>query len=264
MPILRGRAFRESDNQSNKRVAIVNQTMADRFWPNQDPIGKLFHTQTSESPAIEVVGVVKNGKYRALFEGPLPFVYVPFEQSFDPLHIMHIRSSVPPDSLSVRLRQEIRSLDPNMPVSDVQALARSLNSVAGFLLFRVAGVQAAALGVLGLFLAMIGVYGVVSYGAAQRTREIGIRMALGATPTNILKMILGYGTWMVFVGIIVGFAGALAVTRFLARFLLFVSANDPFTFVAVTLGLTAVALLACYLPARHAMRIAPYEALRNE
>jgi predicted permease len=264
LPILRGRAFRESDNQSSKRVAIVNQAMAERFWPNQDPIGKVFHIQTADSPSMEVIGVAKNGKYRALFEGQLPYVYAPFEQNFDTLHVLHIRFAGPPESQSVRLRQEIRSLDPNMPVSDVQSLARSLNGVAGFALFRIAGVQAAALGMLGLFLAVIGVYGVVSYGAAQRTREIGIRMALGATPNGILRMILGYGTWMVLSGIIVGLTGAVVVTRFFARFLLFVSPTDSFTFVAVTLGLTAVALLACYLPARHAMRIEPSEALRNE
>jgi hypothetical protein len=158
----------------------------------------------------------------------------------------------------------IQSLEPNMPVADLQTMRRSLRGAHGFLIFRVGAAQAGALGVLGLMLAIVGVYGVVSYGAAQRTREIGIRMALGATPQGILQMILRRGAWMVVSGIIAGLAGAAALTRLLARFLLLVSPTDPLTFVVVTFLLGLVALWACYVPARRAMRVEPIEALRHE
>jgi putative ABC transport system permease protein len=177
---------------------------------------------------------------------------------------LQLRSSVPPETLGVRLRQAIQALDPEMPIGDLQTMTRSLGGAHGFLIFRVGAMQAGALGILGLVIAVVGIYGVVSYGAAQRTREIGIRMALGATPKDILGIILGHGVWLVIAGIAVGLAGAAALTRLLARFLLLVSPSDPFTFVTVTLLLAAVALWACYIPARRATRVAPVEALRHE
>jgi putative ABC transport system permease protein len=238
--------------------------MAQRLWPGQDPIGKRFRPREPDAPVTEVVGVAKDSKYLALFEGPLPYLYLPSDQNFGPFRVLQIRSSVAPEILSVRLRQEINALDPNMPVGDLQTMKRSLGGAHGFLIFRVGALQAGALGILGLMLAIVGVYGVVSYGAAQRTREIGIRMALGATPQGILGMILKHGAWMVVSGIIAGLIGAAALTRLLARFLLLVSATDPLTFVAVTVLLGLVALCACYLPARRAMRVQPLEALRHE
>jgi predicted permease len=264
IPILRGRAFRESDSETAPFVAIVNQTMANRFWPNEDPIGKRFHTRVPESPLTEVVGVAKDGKYLALFEGSLPYFYVPSDQSFGPFRTLQIRSSVPPEILSVRLRQTVLALDRDMPVGDLQTMARSLGGAHGFLIFRVGAMQAGALGILGLVLAVVGVYGVVSYGAAQRTREIGIRMALGATPRDILRIILRQGVWLILSGLAVGLAGAAALTRLLARFLLLVSPSDPFTFAVVTLLLAVVALWACYIPARRATRVEPLIALRHE
>jgi predicted permease len=264
IPIVRGRAFRESDSETAPLVAIVNQTMASRFWPGQDPIGKRFHVRTPDAPLTEVVGVAKDSKYLALFEGPLPYFYVPSDQSFGPMRVLQIRSSVPSEMLGTRLRQEIEAVDPNVPVVDLQTMSRSLGGAFGFLMFRVGAIQAGLLGMLGLALAVIGVYGVVSYGAAQRTREIGIRMALGATPQAILGIILRHGVWMVLAGIVVGLAGAAALTRLLARFLLLVSPTDPFTFLVVTFTLGLVALAACYIPARRAMRVEPVEALRHE
>jgi predicted permease len=264
IPIVRGRAFRQSDNESAPLVAIVNETMAERYWPNQDPIGKRFRTRAADAPPTEVVGVAKDSKYLAVFEGSLPYLYVPSAQNFGPFRVLQIRTSVAPETLSVRLRQEIQALDPNVPVSDLQTMRRSLGGAHGFLIFRVGAMQAGILGFLGLVLAIVGVYGVVSYGAAQRTREIGIRMALGATPRNVLRMILSHGVWMVVSGLIVGLAGAAALTRLLKQFLLLVSPTDPLTFVVVTLLLGVVALWACFLPARRAMRVEPIEALRHE
>ena len=264
IPIVRGRTFRESDKEGAPLVAIVNETMVRRFWPNEDPIGKHFRMRTSDAPAVEVVGVARDSKYLAVFEGALPYLYVPSDQSFGPHRVLQLRSSVAPDTLSARLRQEIQALDPNMPVSDLQTMRRSLSGAHGFLIFRVGAMQAGALGILGLVLAVVGVYGVVSYGAAQRTREIGIRMALGATPQGILRMIMSQGVWMVAFGIIAGLAGAALLTRLLAQFLLLVSPTDPWTFFVVTVLLALVALWACYLPARRAMRVEPIEALRHE
>jgi predicted permease len=264
IPILRGRAFRESDTETAPLVAIVNQTLAERLWPNQDPVGKHFHARTSDSPLVEVIGVAKDGKYLALFEGSLPYVYIPMEQNFVAFRTLQLRTAVPPQSLSLRLRQEIEALAPDVPVGDLQTMQRSLGGAHGFLLFRIGAVQAGALGILGLVLAVVGVYGVVSYGAAQRTREIGIRMALGATPQAVLSIILRQGLSMVVAGLILGVAGGVALTPLLSRFLLLVSPSDPWTFFVVTLVLGVVAVVACYIPARRATAIQPVEALRHE
>jgi putative ABC transport system permease protein len=200
----------------------------------------------------------------ALFESPLPYVYIPSDQDFGPLRTLQIRTAVPPEILINRLRETIRELDPEMPIGDLQTMNRSLGGVQGFLVFRVGALQASLLGILGLTLAVVGVYGVVSYGVVQRTREIGIRMALGALPRDILRSTLGRGFVLVLSGLVVGLAAALAMTRLLNRFLLFVSATDPLTFVLVTLLLSIAALWACYLPARRAVRIEPVVALRHE
>ncbi len=264
IPILRGRPFRESDDLGAPLVAIVNQTMAQRLWPNQDPIGKRFRARTPGAPFTEVVGVARNGKYLALFEGSLPYFYLPSAQNFGPWRTLQLRTSVRPETLAARLRDEIRSMDPNIPVADLQTMMRSLEGAQGFLLFRIGATQATALGLLGLLISVVGIYGVVSYGAAQRTREIGIRMALGATPENILRKILRTGALLVVAGIAVGLLGAALLTRLLAQFLLLVSPADPVTFVLVTGLLAFVALWACYIPARRATRIEPVTALRHE
>jgi predicted permease len=264
IPILHGRPLQESDNETAPMVAVINQTMANRFWPNENPIGKRFHTRTPDSPPTEVVGVARDGKYLALFEGSLPYFYVPQLQNFGSLRTLQIRTTVPPETLSVRVVQAVQELDTNIPVADLQTMNRALGGAHGFLLFRVGALQAGALGILGLFIAVVGIYGVVSYGAVQRTREIGIRMALGARPQDVMRIILGHGVWLVLGGIAAGLAGSIALTRLLGRFLLFVSPSDPLTFVAVTVLLSTVALWACYVPARRATRVAPVIALRHE
>jgi putative ABC transport system permease protein len=163
------------------------------------------------------------------------------------------------------LVRTIQSIEPDMPVADVQTMLESIEGgPGGFLLFRLGAIQAGTMGALGLVLAVIGVYGVVSYGATQRTREIGIRMALGAHPRDILRMILRQGVWMIAGGVLVGIAGAAAITRIASRFLVMIRSEDPLTFVAVTAALAAVALLACWIPARRAMKVDPMVALRHE
>jgi putative ABC transport system permease protein len=261
---VRGRTFRESDKDGASRVVIINQTMAERYWPNEDPIGKRFHPHSPDTPLAEVIGLTKDSKYLALFEKPLPYMYIPSDQDFGPLRTLQIRTTVLPETLMNRLRETVRELDPDMPIGDLQTMNRSLNGAQGFLIFRIGAMQAGLLGLLGLALAVVGVYGVVSYGAAQRTREIGIRMALGAMPRDIFRIILGQGVWLIVSGVVLGLAGAAAMTRLLNRFLLLVSATDPLTFITVTLLLTSAALWACYLPARRATRVEPVVALRHE
>ena len=261
--MLRGRVFRDSDSETAPLVAIVNQTMAKRYWPNQDPIGKRFRMQSLDAPLVEVVGVAHDSKYLFVVEGSLPYFYVPFTQLFSSMRVLHIRSLVDPQTLSNRLQQEVRALDPAMPVS-VQTMAAAVDGAQGFFLLRVGVMQAGGMGILGLLLAAVGVYGVMSYGAAQRTREIGIRMALGATPRAVLGMILNQGVWMIVAGVILGLMGAAAVTQVLTRFLFSVSLADPLVFFLAAALLGVIALWACYLPARRAMRVEPMAALRHE
>jgi len=264
IPILRGRPFTERDNDTAPGVAIVNQTMANRLWPGQDPIGKRFHTLTPESPLLEVVGIVRDSKYLAVFEGPLPYFYAPSEQHPGFLRVLQVRSSMPAESLLRVVEREIRALDPEMPTTEIQTMRQALGTAGGFMLFRVGAMQAGAMGGLGLVLAVIGVYGVVSYGASQRTREIGIRMALGARPRDVLFMILRQGVMLVAAGVATGLVAAAALTRAMARFVPLTNTTDIGTFVAVTGVLGFIALWACYLPAHSAMRVDPIAALRHE
>lgn len=264
MPILEGRAFTDADTGGSRRVVIVNQAMAKRFWPGEDPIGKRLRLRSENEEPWEVVGVARDSKYIAVFESQQPYFYLPMDQAFVSLHNLQVRSQVPPETLAVQVRGIIQQLDPDIAVADLQSMRRSLSGVGGFLIFRLGAAQGAAMGLLGLLLSVIGVYGVVSYGAAQRTREIGIRMALGAEPGDVLSLVLRQGVGLVFGGVLVGLAGAIALTRVLRQFLLLASATDPLTFFAVTLLLMAIALAACYIPARRATLVAPTVALRYE
>jgi predicted permease len=265
VPLLRGRAFTESDNERTPLVAVVNQTMASRFWPNQDPIGKRFSMGGGNGRFVEVVGVVQNGKYSVLLLAePAPYFYLPLAQNFTSLRTLQIRSSVPPESLVASVRQEIRSMAPDLPIIDVRTMEESLGGTNGFFMFRMGASLAGAMGLLGLVLAVVGVYGVVSYTAAQRTHEIGVRLALGAERRNILGLIFRRGMVLVIAGVVSGLIAALALTHLMARLFVGVSATDPLTYTGVTLLLAVIALWACYLPARRAMRLDPTEALRYE
>ncbi len=264
IPIVRGRSFTENDTESSPHVMVINQTMAARLWPNQDPIGRRVRMSTPDSPLWEVVGVARDGKYLAVFESPLPYLYVPLAQQDSYMRVLQVRSAAPPDSLKLRLEHEIQALDPDMPFADLETMRQGMNGPAGFLLFRIGAVQGAGMGILGLVLAVIGVYGVVSYGASQRTREIGIRMALGAHPRDILRMILHQGVVLVSLGVAAGLGTAALLSRVTGRVLMLVSATDPLTFGGVTLLLAGIALWACWIPARRAMKVDPMVALRHE
>jgi putative ABC transport system permease protein len=264
IPVHQGRTFADADDEKAPNVAIVNQTMAKKFWPDQNPLGKRFSTKKASGTFIEIVGVVQDGKYKGVVEDPQPHFYLPLSQSYMPLRTIHIRSSVSPEALSTQIQSQVRALDPSLAISELQTLDQALQGLNGFLFFRLGAQLTGAMGLLGLVLAVVGVYSVASYAAAQRTQEIGIRMAIGATPGDILKMVLRQGVGIVAIGLIVGLAAAFAGTRLLADLFYGVKPSDPVTYAAVATLLLAVALLACWIPARRATRVSPTVALRFE
>ena len=264
IPIVAGRAFTPQDDDSSARVVIVNETVARRLWPGQDPIGRKLIAPRFEGRVWEVVGVARDSKYLAAFEKPLPHLYFSIRQSGSYMRVIYVRSAAAPETLAPLLERELQALDPEVPVADVKTMSQIVEGGMGFLIFRVGTLQAGAMGVLGLLLTVVGVYGVVSYSASQRTRELGIRMALGAEPAIVRLLVLRQGAVLVVAGIGCGLLIAAAATRALARFFFFVGVNDTATFAVVTSLLAAIALVACYLPARRAMRVDPMIALRHE
>jgi predicted permease len=266
IPLLRGRAFDEDDEQQHvttRRLAIVNETMAQRIWPGQDPIGKRLRIYSPTDPLLEIVGVVRDSKYVLVFEAPRPFIYVPMARDMT-MRTIHVRAKGDPAALLPRLEREIAAMAPDLPLADLRTVPQSLSGIFGYLVFRVGAIQAAGMGMIGLTLAIVGVYGVVSFGANLRIREIGIRMALGAAPRDVLQLILGQGVWLVAIGLAAGLAAATAMSRVLARILPLVNATDWVTFIVIALTLGILALCACYLPARRATKVPPMTALRHE
>ena len=264
IPLLRGRNFTEADSETAPLVGIVNETMAKKYWPGEDPIGKRFSIKSQTGPFIEVVGLAKDGKYRAVTEDPTPYFFIPVAQKYTSFRAVHIRTSGPPELLAVPVQQAIHEMAPKVSVFDVHSMTQALEGGNGFFVFRFGAQITTALGLLGLALAIVGVYGVVSYTAAQRTHEIGIRMALGAERRDILTLVLREGLGVVGIGILLGLVAAVAGTRALASLFVGTSPTDLFTFVSVAGLLTAVALLACWIPAHRATRVDPLVALRYE
>ena len=199
-----------------------------------------------------------------MVEDPQAHFFLPLNESYMPLRTFHIRTSVPPESLSMQVQSQIRELAPNLSISEMQTMDQALQGLNGFLFFRLGAQFTATMGLLGLILAVVGVYSVASYAATQRTHEIGIRMAIGATPRNILRMVLRQGLGVVGLGMLIGLAAAFAGTRLLADLFYGVTPSDPVTYAAVATLLLAVALLACWIPARRATRVSPLVALRFE
>jgi len=262
--VLLGRAFTDADSETSPRVAIVNETMAKHFWPGEDPIGKRFSMTSDAGPFIEIVGVARDGKYRVLAEDPQPYFYVPLTQHFSKQRTLQIRSSLPPEVLAPIVQHEIQALNTNDLIEEIQTMKESLGGTLGYFIYRLGASLAAAMGLLGLLLAVVGVYGVVSYAATQRTQELGVRMALGASPRQILALLLKQGARLVVAGLLFGLAGAWALTRAMTHMLVGVSPSDPLTYVSVAALLSFITLLACWIPARRAMRVDPMVALRYE
>ena len=264
MKMVRGREFTAADNEKSTLVAIVNETMAKKLWPNEDAIGKRFSVKSQSGPFVEIVGIAKNGRYRNPDEDPIPFFFLPLEQNYLPFRAIQLKTSVPPEQLARGAQDVFAQLAPGLPVIDVQSMEQSLQGGNGFFIYRFGAQIAAVMGILGLILAIVGVYGVVSYAAAQRVREIGIRIALGAERGAIARLVLGQGLLLVGIGIACGLAAAFAGTRVIKDMFVGISATDPMTFVSVVGILTAVALIACWIPARRAMKVDPMIALRYE
>jgi predicted permease len=261
---VRGRGFTDADDKNAPYVAVVNQAMAKRFWPHEDPIGRQFYMEGDKKHTIHVVGVVKNAKVQSLTGTIDPYFYVPLAQHYTPLATLHVRSAMAPATIIREAEEAIQKLAPGMPVFDVQTMPEALDGLNGFLMFQLGAGLAGALGVLGLILAVVGVYGVVSYSTSQRTHEIGIRMALGAQPGDVLRIIFREGLVIVGIGLVIGIGAALAISRLVANFLVGVSATDPVTYTTVSAALVLAALAACFVPAWRAMRLEPTTALRHE
>ncbi|HSB09292.1 MAG TPA: ABC transporter permease [Blastocatellia bacterium] len=261
IPLLSGRDFSETDSEKSPKVLIINEAMANRFWPDQDALGKrlkLFGDQDYR----EVVGIVGDSKYNSLTEPRRPFMYVPLLQEYQSQFNLHVRTSSEPKGMVAALRAEVQALDPSLSVLNIQTLTERIqNSLGGE---RTQATLLGSGGVLALLLAAVGLYGVMSYSVAQRTREIGIRMALGAGRGNVMGLVLRQGVTLVSAGVVLGLTGAFIVTRLLASLLFGVSATDPLTFIGTSAILLAVALVASYVPARRATKVDPIIALRYE
>jgi len=262
--LMKGRFVSAQDDERGRKVAVISQMMAKRYWPDQEPIGKRFRSTDLENQWLEVVGVMQNTKVQGIFSDPEPYFYVPLAQHYKSLRALQLRTAGDPAALAPLVTREIRALAPALPVFDVVTMERMIQGPNGFFLIRMGAVFGGALGLLGLMLALVGVYGVVSYAASQRTQEIGVRMALGASRSEILRLVLGRGLVLVGGGLATGLAAALAVSRLLSNFLFNVSPSDPVTFVGVPLLLGGMALVASYIPAFRATRIDPAVALRSE
>lgn len=264
IPLLRGREIQDSDDQNSRHVAIINQTMANRYWHDQDPIEHYFTTKDDPSHPIAVIGIARDAVQNQILSPDQPFFYVPLFQRYSPVVTLQVRSDAAFETVSRETAGLIHSLEPAIPIFDVQPMTAALDTLSGFLIFQFAAVLAASLGILGLILAIVGVYGVISYAASQRTQEIGLRLALGAQPRQILNMILRQGLAIVGIGVLAGVLAAAGMARIVASFLFGVPPGDPLTYGTAIALLAIVALLACYIPARRAMRVDPIVTLRHE
>jgi len=264
VPVLRGRVFTDLDTDKSPLVAVVNEAMAQKYWPKQDPIGKRFSMKAASGPFMEIVGVVKTGKYTGPGESPTPFFYVPQDQDPQLVRTLQLRTAGVPESLIPDVEREIHTLAPSLPLFGVESMEQSLEGANGFFLFRMGTRFAGALGLLGLVLALVGVYGVISYAAAQRTHEIGVRMALGANRLTILKMVLKQGFYLIGGGLAAGLLLVFAATRGISNLLVGVSPTDPLTLGLASVFLASVGLLASFIPARRAMNVEPLRALKYE
>jgi predicted permease len=263
--LLRGREFAGQDSGSSPRVAVVNQTFADHLWPGQEALGRTFQWHSGINP-IEVIGVVRNGKYMLLGEAPRPYVYLPIAQEYTSPVTLHVRSTTgDPLALAPALRRVFSDLDPDLPVYNVRSMDEHLRSSAfAFMPLRMGATLAGAQGVVALLLAVMGVYGVVAYSVSQQTRDIGIRVALGARKLDVFRLVSRSGLRPALIGLAFGVAAAFGLARLLAVLLYGLNPVSIPIFTAVVALVLCVWLLACWLPARRAARIDPIEALRHE
>jgi len=261
IPIVKGRDFTPQDAKSSQRVVIVSETFVNRYWPNQEALGKQLNSDLTHE-WFTVVGVARDSKVNALNEKPRPFLYLPLYQVYRSTLIVLARTNGDSLAAGTTVEKTIHELNADLVVFDVTTLELR-EQIASFPQ-RVAGTFVGAFGLLALVLAAVGIYGVTSYTTRQRTHEIGIRMTLGASKRDVLRLVIGNGLRLTLIGVLLGLAASFALTRFLTSMLLGVTSTDALTFSSVAILLCAVALLACLLPARRAMRVDPMVALRYE
>jgi predicted permease len=264
-PVLRGRNFSESDNETAPPVAIVNQAMAKKFWMNEDPIGKRFSLKTPGGPLLEIVGLVPDGQTMwHLSPESQPYFYRPVAQNYSSFRSLQVASWAQPESLIAAVQDQIHEVAPDLPIIDIRTMEQTVHGLGGLFVFRLAASLAGAMGILGLVLAVVGVYGVTSYAISLRTHEIGVRMALGADRNEILNLVSRRGLALVLAGVVLGLGTAAAFTRTMQKLLIGVSSTDPVTYVSLAVLLSGVALFACWMPARRATKVDPMVALRYE
>jgi len=262
IPLVAGRDFAETDGKKSPAVVIVNQALAENFWKGQDAVGKRVKTgNTGDTASAEVVGVAKNGKYQSIGEDRTMTIYYPMAQMYSPQAAMAVRTQMDAKATIASVRGEIEKMDATLPVYNVKTLSEHM----GFALFplHAGAVAVGCFAVVAMILATIGIYGVMAYSVGQRTQEIGIRMALGARAGDVWRMVLRQGMVITGFGIVLGLAGAYAVSRVVAGLLYGVSSTDAMTFLAVSVLLTGVAMVACFVPARRAGKVDPVVAIRN-
>jgi predicted permease len=256
--LLRGRGFQKSDAQGAPRVAIVSRSLADRLWPNADPVGRRF---VSASP-LEVIGVVPDTVYRSATESdPQPFFYLPVTQNYEAALTLHVRTAEDPLAMLPAVRQVVRDSDPRIAVTRPRRLVDEFDR--SVVRQRTMATLVGSLSGIALLLAAVGLYGVMAYTTRQRTTEVAVRLALGATPASVLSLIVMRGARLVAMGVALGFAGALAAAGYVRSQLFGVEPTDPVTWLVVSGALVLVGLIACAIPARRAMRTDPAVALRS-
>jgi putative ABC transport system permease protein len=263
IPLLRGRQFSDVENREARRVILINEALAKQHFPNEDPIGKRLDVSMFEtSTPTEIIGVVGNVKYESLVDDVPPAVYFPHPDLAYSFMTLVIRTEADPAAIAPAVQREIRSLDPNQPVSDVRTMNQVMSETVSRARFNT--VLLVLFAGLATLLSAVGIFGVMNYSVALRTREIGLRLAIGAQPRQVLLLILRQGLLLTAIGVVIGLAAAFALTRLLSGLLFGVAAGDASTFASISVLLIAVSLVACYLPARRAMRIDPLQALRYE
>jgi len=262
IPLLRGRDFTAQDREGAPGVVIVNETFVRRYFPNQDPAGKRLSLSGARGPWLEVVAVARDGKYVTLGEASAPMVYQSLLQRHETGMTMLVRTGGEPANFVAGVRREMQSIEKNLPITNIRPMTELLSN--SLFPARMGAMLLGVFGLLALVLAAIGLYGVMSYSVARRTREIGVRLALGAQRDDVLRLVLREGMTLVAIGILLGLVGAFAVTRLLASFLYGVSTTDPLTFAGIAVFLAFIALVANFIPARRATKVDPMVALRYE
>lgn len=263
MPLLKGRAFASTDRAGAPGVAVINETLAARMWPGEDPLGKVFsYGSVRDGTPMTVIGVARNAKYRSLGEDPVPMTFVPFAQQGSGSVSLVVRMAPRAADPTRGFREAVHALDPALPIARIAPLPQVIG--VALLPNRVALALATLFGATGLLLSAVGLYGVLSYMVSRRRREIGIRMALGAAAQNVRNLVLGDGLRLVAIGLAIGFVAAGVVSRLLRVFLFGVSPLDPLTYGAIALLFASVSLAACLVPTRRALRTEPLEVLRHD